>query len=163
MLNEESGYSEELETWMHKTIKKVTEDYEDMKFNTAVAAMMSLVNEFYDKGKITKDELRDLIIILNPIAPHITEEIWSNQNYDGMLNQTDWPKWEEEKTVEDVIEIPVQINGKVRAKVKVSKDASKDKVKEKAYQDESIVEFTEGKKIIKEIYVPGRIYNIVVK
>jgi leucyl-tRNA synthetase len=80
-----------------------------------------------------------------------------------MLNQTDWPKWEEEKTVEDVIEIPVQINGKVRAKVKVSKDAGKDKVKEKAYQDESIVELTEGKKIIKEIYVPGRIYNIVVK
>jgi leucyl-tRNA synthetase len=163
MLNEKSGYSEELETWMHKTIKKVTEDYEDMKFNTAVAAMMSLVNEFYDKGDVTKDELRDLIIILNPIAPHITEEIWSNQNYDGMLNQTDWPKWEEEKTVEDVIEIPVQINGKVRAKVKVSKNADKDKVKEKAYQDESIVEFTEGKKIIKEIYVPGRIYNIVVK
>jgi len=163
MLVDKEGYSKEIETWMHKTIKKVSEDYEEMKFNTAVAAMMSLVNELYNYGEVTRDELKALLIILNPIAPHISEEIWNIQGYESMLNKGSWPKWDEEKTVEDIIEIPVQINGKVRSKIEIYKKTDKDKVKDKVYKDETIKELTVGKKVIKEIYVPGRIYNIVVK
>lgn len=163
ILTDEEGYSKKHVSLMHRTIKKVTQDYEAMKFNTAIAAMMSAINEFYDSGYITRGELKTFITLLNPIAPHMTEEIWEEQKYDGMLNQTTWPVWDEEKTVEDEIEMPVQINGKVRGKVIISKDADLTEAKAKANEDDNIQKFLEGKTIVKEIYVPGKIFNIVVK
>ncbi len=163
ILTDEEDYSKKHVSLMHRTIKKVTQDYEAMKFNTAIAAMMSSINEFYDSGYITRGELRTFITLLNPIAPHITEEIWEEQKYDGMLNKTTWPVWDEEKTVEDEIEMPVQINGKVRGKVIISKDADLTEAKAKANEDDNIQKFLEGKIIVKEIYVPGKIFNIVVK
>ncbi len=163
ILTDEEDYSKKHVSLMHRTIKKVTQDYEAMKFNTAIAAMMSAINEFYDSGYITRGELKTFITLLNPIAPHITEEIWEEQKYDGMLNQTTWPVWDEEKTVEDEIEMPVQINGKVRGKVIISKDADLTEAKAKANEDDNIQKFLEGKTIVKEIYVPGKIFNIVVK
>ena len=156
-------YSKELETKMHQTIKKVTEDYESMKFNTAVASLMELINEFSDKKNINKAEMKTFLILLNPAAPHITEELWETLGFEGMLNQTEWPKWEEEKTVEDTIEMAVQINGKVRGKIVISKDSSQDQAKEMVLADEKLSEQLKDKEIIKEIYVVGRIYNIVVK
>ncbi len=163
ILTDEEDCSKKHVSLMHRTIKKVTQDYEAMKFNTAIAAMMSAINEFYDSGYITRGELKTFITLLNPIAPHITEEIWEEQKYDGMLNQTTWPVWDEEKTVEDEIEMPVQINGKVRGKVIISKDADLTEAKAKANEDDNIQKCLEGKIIVKEIYVPGKIFNIVVK
>jgi leucyl-tRNA synthetase len=163
MTTNQLGFSKELETSMHRTIKKVSQDLEEMKYNTAVAALMTLINEFYDHGSVTKDELKTFIVLLNPIAPHITEEIWHLQGYEGMLNQTQWPVWDDDKTVEDIIEIPVQINGKVRAKVNVAKDADQAVVGKAVMNDENVKMFIGEKKIVKEIFVPGKIYNIVVK
>ena len=157
------SYSKEMETKMHQTIKKVSTDYEQMKFNTAIAAMMSLVNDFYDKGKATKAEMRTFLILLNPVAPHITEEIWQEMNFEGRLYHQEWVKWDEAKTVENTVEIAVQINGKLRATVTVELNDDKDTVKSRVMENESIQKFTAGKKIVKEIYVPGRIYNIVAK
>jgi len=148
---------------MHKTIKKVSEDFEAMKFNTAIAAMMSFVNEIYDDGYITRDELKTFITLLYPVAPHITEEIWQEQGFEGMLNQTAWPAWDEDKTVDDVIELPVQVSGKVRGKIMVSKDADLNTARELAEADENIAKYLEGKTRVKEIYIPGKIFNIVVK
>ena len=163
MVTEEKGYSKKHMALMHRTIKKVSQDYEAMKFNTAIAAMMSAINEFYNSGYITRDELKTFVTLLNPIAPHITEEIWEEQKFTGMLNETTWPTWDEEKTVDDEIEMPVQINGKVRGKVVISKDADLAEAKAKANEDENIQKFLEGKTIVKEIYVPGKIFNIVIK
>lgn len=163
MIVDGEGYTKDLETSMNKTIKKVSEDYEEMKFNTAIAAMMTLVNDFYDKGSVTKDEIKSLLVILNPVSPHMTEEIWEMQNFDGMLNETQWPTWDEEKTVEDVIEMPVQINGKVKAKISIPKDADKEAANKVAMNDTGVQKAIEGKTILKEIFVPGKIYNIVVK
>ncbi len=163
IITDENDYSKKHVSLMHRTIKKVTQDYEAMKFNTAIASMMSAINEFYDSGYITRGELKTFVTLLNPIAPHITEEIWEEQKYNGMLNQTTWPVWDEEKTVEDEIEMPVQINGKVRGKVIISKDADLTEAKAKANEDDNIQKFLEGKTIVKEIYVPGKIFNIVVK
>lgn len=156
-------YSKELETSMHKTIKKVSEDYETLKFNTAVAALMSLLNEFNDVGKINKAEFKTFLILLNPVAPHITEEIWSLSGFEGMLNEQSWPTWDEGKTVDQEIEIAVQINGKVKGTIVIPADATKEVVKEKLREDEKLLSLIEGKNIVKEIYVPGRILNIVVK
>ena len=122
----ESGYSKELETKMHQTIKKVSGDYENLKYNTGIAAMMSLINDMYRAGKVTRDEFKTLLILLNPVAPHMTEELWEIMEYGGRLYQTQWPKWDEQKTVESEIEIAVQVNGKVRATVKLPADVSKD-------------------------------------
>ena len=163
ILTEEEDFSKELQTAMHKTIKKVSEDYEEMKYNTAVAAMMALINDIYDKGSVTRGELKTLLILLNPIAPHVTEEIWELQAFGEMLNQAQWPEWDEEKTVEDVIEMPVQINGKVRGKILIPKDADKTVVQTEALKDSNIQAIIGDKKIVKEIFVPGKIYNIVVK
>ena len=156
-------YSKELEASIHKTIKKVTEDYETLKFNTAIAALMELLNEFNGIGKITKADLRTYLILLNPVAPHITEELWEIAGLDGMLHDETWPKYDEDKTQDEVIEMPVQINGKVRGKVTVKVDDTQDIVREKAKEDESIMKYLEGKQVVKEIFVVGRIYNIVVK
>lgn len=163
MVTDENEYSSNHTSLMHKTIKKVSEDYEAMKFNTAIAAMMSAINEFYDSGYITKGELKTFITLLNPIAPHITEEIWQQQGFEDMLNQTSWPTWDEEKTIDDEIEIPVQINGKVRGKIYLSKNADLEEAKSKARQDENIKKLIEEKTVIKEIYVAGKIFNIVIK
>lgn len=156
-------YTKELEVSMNKTIKKVSQDYENMKFNTAIAALMSLLNEFNDKGSVNNAELRTYLILLNPVAPHITEEIWDRMNLGGMLHEVVWPSWDENKVVDDVVEIAVQVNGKVRGKVTVSVDDSNEEVKNKVLENETISKFIAGKNIVKEIYVKGKIYNIVVK
>ncbi|WP_077367799.1 leucine--tRNA ligase [Anaerosalibacter sp. Marseille-P3206] len=160
---EGDNYTKELETSIHKAIKKVSEDYESLKFNTAIATLMSLLNEFNDLGRVNKSEMKTFLILLNPVAPHITEEIWDRLELGGMLHDTTWPEWDEEKTVEDVVEIAVQVNGKVRAKEMISINDSKEDVKEKILKNEVVRNHIEGKNIIKEIYVPGKIYNIVVK
>lgn len=157
------GYTKELESSIHKTIKKVSEDFEHLKFNTGIAALMSLLNEFNDYGKIKKADLEIFIVLLNPVAPHITEEIWENLGLKGYLHESKWPQYDEEKTHDKVIDIPVQVNGKVRGTITIDADATKEMVIEKARQDKNILKFLEGKKVVKEIFIPGRICNLVVK
>ena len=154
------SYSKELESKMHQTIKKVSSDYESLKYNTAIAAMMTLVNEFYKAGKVTRKEFETLLILLNPVAPHMTEELWADLGYEGRLYQTAWPEFDEEKTVEAVAEIAVQINGKMRGTIKIAKDADKETAI--AAAKEAVADKLTGN-IVKEIYVPGRIVNIVQK
>ena len=153
-------YSKDLETKMHQTIKKVSYDYENLKYNTAIAAMMSLVNDFYKKNSVTKGEFKTLITLLNPVAPHITEELWQIMGFEGMVYQTTWPEYDEEKTVESTIEIAVQVNGKTKVTIKINKDENKENVI--AMAKEALGDKLAGN-IIKEIYVPGRIVNIVAK
>lgn len=163
MMNTEEGYSKELETKMHQTIKKVSQDFENLKFNTAIAAMMSLVNEFYRLNRVTKGEFRSLLILLNPVAPHMTEELWQIIGEKGRIYQAAWPEYEEEKTVENEVEIAVQVNGKVKATVKVTLEENQDSVKAKVMEAASVKAAIENRAIVKEIYIKGRIYNIVVK
>ena len=160
LVTDEAGYSSALETRMHQTIKKVSNDYENLKYNTGIAALMSLINDFYKAGKVTRDEFRTLLILLNPVAPHITEELWETQGYGGRLYQTAWPAWDEAKTVEAEIEVAVQVNGKVRATVKLPADVDKETAL--AAGKEAVADRLTGN-IVKEIYVPGKIINIVVK
>ena len=157
------GYSKELESSFHKTVKKVSDDIESMKFNTAIAALMTLLNEIYDKGSVTKGELKTFITLLNPFAPHVTEEIWATQGFGGMLANGNWVDYDEEKTVDATIEVPVQICGKLRATVTIEKDADAATAISAAKNDEKVKELLSGKQIIKEIYVPGKIINIVAK
>ena len=163
IIRDENGYSAKHQSLMHKTIKKVSLDLEAMKFNTAIAALMTTINEFYDDGYVTKDELKTFITLLYPIAPHITEEIWELQSFGGMLNESSWPLWDEELTIDDIIEIPVQINGKMRGKIMIPKDGDIHQAKTLIKEDEKINSFLDGKEIVKEIFVPGKIFNIVVK
>ena len=160
IMTEEEGYSKDLETKMHQTIKKVSYDFENLKYNTAIAAMMSLLNDFYKKGSITKGEFKTLIILLNPVAPHITEELWQTIGCEGRVYEQTWPEYDEAKTVEANVEIAVQINGKTKGTLMIGKDDPKDDVIAKA--KESIADKLTGN-IVKEIYVPGRIVNIVMK
>lgn len=153
-------YSAELEAMMHKTIKKVTEDVDNLKANTAIAAMMSLVNEMYSKG-VNKAELKTLTILLNPFAPHVTEELWEVMDFGGYVNEAKWPEYDEEKTKENSVEIALQIMGKVRSRITVPVDISKEDAIALAKQDQRIAEAIEGKTIKKEIYVPGKLVNIV--
>lgn len=154
------AYSADLETKMHQTIQKVSSDFENLKYNTAIAAMMSLINDFYKKGAINKKEFETFLILLNPVAPHITEELWEICGYTGRVYQQSWPEFDESKTVEDTIEIAVQINGKTRAVVKLAADVSKEDAL--AAGKEVVADKLTGT-IVKEIYVPGRIINIVQK
>ena len=154
------AYSKDMETKMHQTIKKVSTDFENLKYNTAIAAMMALVNDFYKKNAVTKGEMKTLLTLLNPVAPHITEEMWSILGYDGYLYQASWPTFDEAKTVESTVEIAVQINGKMKATLSINKADPKDDVIAKA--KEAIADKLTGN-IVKEIYVPGRIVNIVMK
>ncbi len=163
MLTEEEGYSAPLETKLHQVIKKVSLDFEGLKFNTAIAAMMGLVNEFYRVGSITKGEFRTLLLLLNAVAPHITEELWQLVGYENRAYMQEWPVYDEAKTIEEEAEIAVQLNGKVRATIKVGINEEQDSVREKVMDLEIVKKAAEGKKIVKEIYVKGRIYNIVVK
>ena len=159
MTNEE-GYSSDLETKMHQTIKKVSSDYENLKYNTAIAAMMALLNDFTKKGSITKGEYKTLLILLNPVAPHITEELWQIIGGSGYVYEQTWPEYEEAKTVENTVEIAVQINGKTKGTLAIGREDAKENVIAKA--KESIADKLTGN-IVKEIYVPGRIVNIVMK
>lgn len=160
IMTDEEGYSKEMETKLHQTIKKVSFDFENLKFNTAIAAMMSLINDFYKAGKVTRGEFKTLITLLNPVAPHITEELWETLGYGGKLYEASWPEYDEAKTVEATVEIAVQINGKTKVTLSIDKDMVKDKVILKA--KEALGDKLKGQ-VVKEIYVPGRIVNIVVK
>ncbi len=154
------GYTSDMEVKMHQTIKKVSNDFENLKYNTAIAAMMALINDFYKKNAVSRGEFRTLLTLLNPVAPHITEEIWQNMGFEGRLYQTSWPSFDEAKTQEATVEIAVQINGKTRATLVISKAEEKDAVIAKA--KEAVAEKLTGT-IVKEIYVPGRIVNLVQK
>ena len=160
LLTEGDEYSADMEIKMHQTIKKVSGDFENLKFNTAIAAMMALINDFYKKNSINKAEYKTLITLLNPVAPHITEELWEIVGGQGRLYQQSWPEYIEEKTVESTVEIAVQINGKTKATISIGKEDPKDDVLAKA--KEALGDKLSGN-IIKEIYVPGRIVNIVAK
>lgn len=160
IMTQEVGYSADLETKMHQTIKKVGSDYENLKFNTGIAAMMALINEFYRKNAVTKGEYKTLLALLNPVAPHMTEELWQEIGEKGHLYIQSWPEFVEEKTVEATIEIAVQINGKVRGTMSVGKDDPKEDILARA--KELMADRLTGA-IVKEIYVPGRLVNIVQK
>lgn len=163
MLTDGDDYREELKSSFHKTIKKVSEDIESLKFNTAIAALMSLINEIYATKQINKAELKTFITLLNPFAPHMTEEMYENVGFAGMLNEQKWPEFDEALCVDDTIEIVAQINGKVKAKLVISVDESKEDVIAKVKSESKIKEAIDGRNIVKEIYVPGKLVNIVVK
>ncbi len=155
-------YSSDMEVLINQTIKKVTDDYESMKFNTAISQLMILLNSFIKKGQINKKELETYLILLNPCAPHLTEEIWQILGHKTqMANANIWPTFDESKLTSDMVEIPLQVNGKVRGKIEVSKDASKEEIIEKSQQEENVKAFLAGKTVRKVIFVPGKILNIV--
>ena len=158
-----NGVSQKLETSFHKTIKKVTDDIEDMKFNTAIAALMGLLNEIYDNGSLSKDELATFIKLLCPFAPHLTEEMWESLGGKGFLSLAKWPEYDEAKTVDNEIEIAVQICGKLKGTIMVTPDTTQAEAIALAKADEKIAQALDGKTVIKEIYIPGKIVNIVAK
>lgn len=157
------GSTPALEKSFHKTIKKVTDDINEMKFNTAIAALMSLANEIYSAGSLTSDELKTFITLLNPFAPHLTEEMWHSLGETSLLSISKWPEFDEAKTVDDTVTIAVQICGKTRATINVPNGADEDTVKAAALSDARVKQFTDGKTIVKQIYVKNKIFNIVVK
>ena len=154
----------ELESAFHKAIKKVGDDIENIKFNTAIAALMSLINDVTSFGSISKKELAVFSILLNPFAPHVTEEVWDACKLgEGIVAEQSWPEYDESKCVEETIEIAVQVNGRIKTKLNIAVDAEQDEVLSLAKSDENVAKAIEGKNIVKEIYVKGRIVNIVVK
>ena len=155
--------SKDMEVKIHKAIKKVSSDIEAMKFNTAIACLMTLINEIYAVGKISKDDLVIFIKLLCPFAPHLCEEIWETIGGEGLLSLSQWPEYEESKTVEDSIEIGVQVNGKVRGTIVIPNGCAKEEALELAKKDERVASFLEGKTLVKEIYVPNKIVNFVAK
>ena len=163
MVCDGEGFSKDLEAEMHQTIKKVSEDYEKMKFNTAIAAMMTLVNDFFAKGQVTRGELRTLLLLLNPVAPHITEEMWENQGFGAPIHHQPWPKWDEEKMKTAEVEIAVQICGKVRGRIMIPADMTKEQAEQELIQREDVQALLGGKTVMKVIFVPGRLLNIVAK
>jgi leucyl-tRNA synthetase len=158
-----AGSTDGMESAFHKTIKKVTLDIEDLKFNTAIAQLMTLLNEIEAKGSLTKDELEIFVRLLSPFAPHLCEEIWSNLGNKGLIALAQWPEYDEAKTVDSVIEIAVQFNGKLKGTITLPADVTKDGAFEAVKGDERFTPFLDGKTIVKEIFVPGKIVNIVVK
>ena len=148
---------------MHRTIKKVTEDIESLKMNTAIAALMTLVNDMYDQKTITRAEWSVLLTLLNPFAPHITEELWQQSGFAGQIAHAKWPEYDEAKCVESTVEIAVQVNGKLRARLTVAADIAKDDAIALAKADPAVANAIEGKTVVKEIYVPGKLVNIAVK
>lgn len=156
-------YRDELRASFHKTIKKVTEDIEELKFNTAIASMMSLLNQIAAVGSINRAEFKTFLILLNPFAPHITEELFEQMNYGGMVTEASWPTYDEAECVEDTIELVVQVNGKLRGKLVVAADISKDDAISAAKEESHVKEAISGKNVVKEIYVPGKLVNIVAK
>ena len=162
-LNSNTGYSKGLEKLIHKTIKKVTEDYDNIKFNTVVSALMILLNEYDKAESISKDDYRILLVLFNPIAPHITEELNELYSLGDAICNSSWPKYDESMLIDDVKDIAVQVNGKVRATISIGINDSEDLIKEKALSDENVIRHTEGMEIVKFIVIKGRIVNIVVK
>lgn len=156
-------YSKEYETMMHKAIKKISNDIEEMKFNTSVSTFMTMVNEFTKNKRINKEEYKTFLQLLNPFAPHMTEEIWSRIGEEKEISQTPWPSYDESKTIDEEIEVPVQINGKVKTTVKVPKDISQEDIDKVVESNETILNLIERKNVVKKIYVKGKIYNIVIK
>jgi leucyl-tRNA synthetase len=163
LVEEGDSYSKELEVLINQTIEKVSNDYENLKYNTAIAQLMTLLNEMRNLGKITKKDFETYLILLNPVAPHLTEELWQEIGFEGQLNAAKWPEFDPDKLSFDTFDMPVQINGKVRATVKMDLNASREEALEVAKNDEKIKKQIEGKNIVKEIYVAGKILNIVVK
>ena len=162
ILTDGDNYSQKLESSMNRTIKKVTEDIENLKCNTAIAAMMALINEMDDIGAVTKKELKDFLLILNPFAPHITEEIWEAQKFGGMLNQQKWPTYDEEKCKQVFSEIVVQINGKIKGRINIQPDEDKDQIIAEAKKAPKVAECLKNMQIKKEIYVKGKLVNFVI-
>ncbi|MBQ2000839.1 MAG: class I tRNA ligase family protein, partial [Clostridia bacterium] len=157
-------YRDALVGEMHRTIKKVSADIEEMKFNTAIAALMSLLNSISEiDGKVTRGELKTILLLLSPFAPHLCEEMWETLNYGGTINDQNWPQYDEAKCVDNEIEIVVQVNGKIRARMKIANDEAQDSVISKAKADEKVAAEISGKTIVKELYVKGKLVNIVVR
>jgi len=155
-------YSEQHEVLMNRTIKKVGEDADNLKANTAIAALMTMLNEFYDKG-VNKAEYKTFLALLNPFAPHITEELWQQMGETGLLSVAPWPTYDEAKTVESMVELAVQVNGKLKCTIKLAVDADKQTAIDTALAEEKVQHAIEGKQIVKQIVVPGKIVNLVVK
>ncbi|MCB6693849.1 leucine--tRNA ligase [Agathobaculum butyriciproducens] len=155
-------YSEQHEVLMNRTIKKVGEDADNLKANTAIAALMTMLNEFYDKG-VNKAEYKTFLALLNPFAPHITEELWQQLGETGLLSVAPWPTYDEAKTVESTVELAVQVNGKLKCTIKLAVDADKQTAIDTAMAEEKVQHAIEGKQIVKQIVVPGKIVNLVVK
>ena len=162
-LTEGDSYRTELESAFHRTIKKVTEDIEGLKMNTAIAALMSLLNDIQGFGGINEAEFKTYLILLNPFAPHMTEELWQQAGFEGMLNEAEWPKYDEAKCADSTVEIAVQVNGKIKARINVAADISAPDAIAAAKADGAVTAAIEGKSIIKELYVPKKLVNIVVK
>ena len=152
-----------LEKIYHQTVKKVTDDYEKLSFNTAISQMMIFINAVYKEDVLPKEYAEGFVKLLNPICPFITEELWEMLGHTGTISYEAWPKYDEEKTIEDEIEVPVQVNGKLRGTVIVAKEATSEDVEKAAFENEEILKFIEGKEVVKKIYVPGRIFTVVVK
>ncbi len=163
LLTDEEGYSADLENAMHKTIKKVTEDIERMKFNTAIATLMGLINDFYKKGSITRGELKTFLLLLNPTAPHLTEEMWERAGFGGYLHAAKWPEYDEAKTIDSTVEVVVQLNGKVKGKIMAQAGLDRDALGEAALAEDSVKALLEGKTVVKTICVPDKLVNFVVK
>ena len=163
ILTDKTGFSKKLESSFHKTIKKVSDDIENLKYNTAIAALMTLLNEIYDSGEITRDELLVFIKLLNPFAPHVTEEINEIVFGGKMLAESEWPEFDEDKCVDSEIEIAVQVNGKIKARITVPADCEQADAIAVSKENEAVKAAVDGKTIVKELYVKGRLVNIVVK
>lgn len=162
-LLDNDGYSKELESSMHKTIRKVTNDIENLAFNTAIASMMTLLNEISDKKQITRGEYKTLLQLLNPFAPHMTEELWEICDFGGMVYQQSWPAYDEEKCIDETVEIAIQVSGKLRGRVSIPMNSDNAEALAKAKAVPEVAPFIEGKSIVKEIVVPNKLVNIVVK
>ncbi len=159
----EEGYSAKLNSLMHETVKKVSEDYEKMKYNTAIAAMMTLVNEMFQQGSVTRGELRTLLLLLNPVAPHITEEMWQSQGFGDPIHHQKWPTWDEEALKKTEVEIAVQVCGKVRGRIMVPADMTQEQAEKELPENPEVQKILAGKTVTKVIFVPGRLLNIVAK
>ena len=162
-LTDGDNYRPELESAFHRTIKKVTEDIEGLKMNTAIAALMSLLNDIQSQGGINRAEFKTYLILLNPFAPHITEELWQQAGFKGMLNEAEWPAYDESKCADSTVEIAVQVNGRIKARINVAADITAADAIAAAKRESAVAELTEGKSIVKELYVPKKLVNIVVK
>ena len=162
-LTDDDDYRPELESAFHRTIKKVTEDIEGLKMNTAIAALMSLLNDIQSQGGINRAEFKTYLILLNPFAPHITEELWQQAGFKGMLNEAEWPAYDESKCADSTVEIAVQVNGRIKVRINVAADITAADAIAAAKRESAVAELTEGKSIVKELYVPKKLVNIVVK
>ena len=162
-LTDGDSYRAELESAFHRTVKKVTEDIEGLKMNTAIAALMSLLNDIQGLGSINRAEFKTYLILLNPFAPHMTEELWQQAGFEGMLNEAEWPKYDEAKCADSTVEIAVQVNGKIKARINVAADIAAPDAIAAAKADGAVAAAVDGKNIVKELYVPKKLVNIVVK